>query len=388
MSGLTRNVSLSYIEEVVEGVIPTNPTFQLLPVLSVEIEEKISGKSQYYLNDRSPDGMILTQSVVDGFAGFELSYDAWKPFLIEVLRNDATAHEDFNFNTAEMSVDVGPNKFEANGSLSFTTEGLEVGQYIEVTGFTSSNNNGIFKIVSKSASRIDVIGDNDLEIEAAGDSVTVTVLSYVDNKQPGKTYTFRKYSEANEVSFYEYFTGCKIDKIYLNFRIGEIISGLLFVKGLSRTVGQVSGESITEVSSYSVMSSSSDIGHIYMGSGIDPGRTFTELNIELDNLCKSINQLGELSPDAILDDLFAVRLSGQMYFEDLDVYTKWAAQTEMDFGLKMSDGSNSIAIAMNRCRLRSITRPVPGKNAYLLERFGITSLLDTNGHCVYFNFHT
>jgi hypothetical protein len=388
MSGLTGDTTLSYIEEVVEGVIPTNPVFQELPTLSVEIEEKFSTKNLYYLNDRSPNEMILTQSIITGFAGFELSYEAWKPFLIEVLRNDSTAYEDFSFESDFITSAISPNRFEAGGTLDFAAEGLDIGQYIKVSGFAQSNNNGIFKIIALSGSEwIRVVGDNDLTVEDPEDRIIITVLSYADNKQPGKTYTFRKYSEVDGAPFYEYFTGCKIDKIYLNFRIGEIISGLLFIKGLKRTAVQVTGESVVEVASYALMAATTAIGHIYMGSVVSPERVFTELNIELDNLCKPGNQLADLSPEIILDDLFAVSISGQIYFEDLDVYKKWSAETNMDFGLKMSDGSNEIAIAMNKCRLVSITKPVPGKNAYLLERFTITSLLDTNDHCVYFNFH-
>jgi hypothetical protein len=386
MSALTQNVTFSYIEEVVEGAIPTNPTFQQLPITSVEIEEVFLSGDQYYLNDRTINGMVLTESIVDGFLGFQLSYDAWKPFLIEVLRNDGSTYQDFYFNTTMMRC-VAPNRFQATGSLNFTDRGMKVGQYINVSGFTGSSNNGIFKIISlPSDFEMYVVGNNDLTLEGTGNLIVVTVLSYTDNKQTGKTYTFRKYSEVNEVPFYEYFTGCKIDKIYLNFRLGEIISGLLFVKGIDRTAGQVSGESVLAVASHSLMSHI-DVGHIYLGSSIDPARVFTELNIELDNMCKPRKQLASISPESILDGIFRIALSGQVYFEDLDVYNKWIDQTEMDFGLEMSDGTNSIAIAMNRCRLRSITKPVPGKNAFLLERFMISSLLDANGHSIYFNFH-
>lgn len=387
MTAITQSITLSYIEEVTEGVIPSNPTFQKLPITSVEVDEEVSTEEIYELNERSPSGVTNAHSDVRGFIGFELTYVAWKPFLIEVLRNGNSSYEDFNFGSVLVSVESGPDRFEANGALNFTNEGLSVGQYIKVEGFTESNNNGVFKIIAMpSSTRIDVVGKEPLITEAQGDSITITVYRFADAKVTGKTYTFRKYYEEDGNPFYEYYTGCKIDKIFLNLRLSEIVSGIMHIAGTGKQTGVVSGESIVDYSFPALMSTVLNVEHVDISTSVDPARIYTELNIEFNNQCKSRFEAGVLSAGSILDGYLNAMVNGQMYFEDLDVYNKFVGETEFAFGLCMSDGSNTIAIAMNRCRLRSITKPVPGKNTFLLEKFALTSLLDANGFTTYFNF--
>lgn len=89
MAKLTTNdTDLSYIAETVPGTTPTTPAFKLLPYTGGAPEFNFTTVvSEAIRSDRQTEDVIITNAEVTGTINFELSYDAFKPFLIEVLRS-------------------------------------------------------------------------------------------------------------------------------------------------------------------------------------------------------------------------------------------------------------------------------------------------------------
>ena len=88
----TNDTDLSYIAEVTPGTTPATPAFQLLPFTGGAPEFQITTvMSDAIRSDRQTDDIIVTDATVTGAINFELSYAAYKPFLIEVLRSAAVA---------------------------------------------------------------------------------------------------------------------------------------------------------------------------------------------------------------------------------------------------------------------------------------------------------
>jgi len=57
--------------------------------------------------------------------------------------------------------------------VNFLTSGIEVGQFIVVSGFTEAANNGTFEVLAVTANAITVNGN--LTTEAVGDDITISV---------------------------------------------------------------------------------------------------------------------------------------------------------------------------------------------------------------------
>jgi len=388
---LSQLSSLGYIQETTEGTIPSNPTFQELPVTSISVEEQVMYKDIHYLLDRAASDHFITGCSVFGQIGFELDITAYQSLLIEVLRCGGSQYHNFSFNSTYIAVVISGSdtQINASGSLNFETEGLEAGMFIEFSGFSNSANNGIFHIDSMTSSQLLVSGENTMVNESAGQNVTVNVDDYADSNSDPKSYTFRHYYEEEDgTPIYEYYRGCKIVSMYLNFRIGEIVSGIMTIAGLDKLTSQQSGESLTPFAALNLISVAKDVKKLLLLPSSLGERIFTELDIQIENTTKTRHGQNGVAPYSTLDGDISVFLRGVMYHEDLEIYDRLKAGQVLSLALLMDDGSTTVGIGVNSFRIGNVTKPVRGKNSFVFEPIEAEALRDSNGKLIYLNFIT
>lgn len=111
----------------------------------------------------------------------------------------------------------------ANGFVN-----VQVGQWINVTGFATDANNGYFRVIAKvSDGEIDVEGGI-LVDEAAGPAVTVKG-SLLKNETTDQSFLVEV--ERSDINIFKYFTGMRVGQAQFNFAPNSLVTGSFSLRG-------------------------------------------------------------------------------------------------------------------------------------------------------------
>lgn len=373
----TNIADLAYVKEVTAGTTPATPTFQRLPITGVDLSDNIATKSSEVLRkDRQTDDLIVVDADVNGPIPYELSFAAYKPLMISLLQG-GSAVADVSISATDLAA-VNSTSQITSSTTDFVSEGVVVGCYIQVDGFTESANNGIFKVTAVTATSITV--DGTLTDEAAGDTVTVGAECYRNGAEVPDSYTFRKGFDVpggSESIFY--YRGCQISAMSMDFSTGEILKGEMTVNGLTAegTATAITGETITDVAAYKLMNSVSSVTEVAV-TGLPATAFFNTLNLTIDNNANAQKGIGQLGARALANFTLNVTASIELYFEDLTLYNKYKNSTSFTVAFTLEDGDgNIIVVSLPKCKFEELTEPVGGKDEFLMESGSLKALRDT-----------
>lgn len=194
-----------------------------------------------------------------------------------------------------------------------------------------------------------------------------------------KSYTFRTKAIESGTPYYWYARGCKVNTASMNFATGSILNGNIGVIGRTEeaTETAISGESEVATPAYSIMNSVSSVGTVYL-EGLTLGTcSFSSLDLSIDNQineAKSIGVLGACDTAA-----FSLQITGnvEIYFKDLTTYNKFLNSESFAVTIILTDGDNkSIGISMPKCKFETLTTPISGKDAFLMQSGSFRALRD------------
>jgi hypothetical protein len=386
MSVSTTNLaSLAYVAETVPGTIPTSPAFQLLPVLSIDLLEKIVGvASEAITGNRMKGDIVIVDADVGGDSNYELSYTPWKPLMIALLQQGGTADAAVAISASDISAVASGGTFESSGT-NFVTENVAVGQWLKVAGFTESKNNGIFRITAVASGAITIdstLHPDGLTDEAIGDAVTMKSDMYRNGSSVIDTFSMRKRVYVGATPYYFYYPGCIVNSMSFAMTTASIITGAMNMVGTvgEGTASPKSGETTVVVPEYHLLNATSSVGATYLSSLTTA--VFNSLSLNVNNNMtakKGIGTLGALDQGAFD---FEVIVDCELYFEDLTLYNNFKNSTGFITAVEMTDSAgNSIVMSMPNCKFLNLTEPIPGKNNFLMESGQIESLADPTLGC-------
>jgi hypothetical protein len=228
--------SISYSAETVYGTTNSTPVFTPLrggkTTLGLTRDTFVSEENR---SDRQISDMRGGARKVGGDIPFELSYGSFDPVLEALLGGTWAAASKTG---ATLSAAASDNSYNdsANG---FLLAGLQVGDVVTVTGFTTSANNiAAATITSLTAGKMIIGGaeGNAIEDEAAGDTVTITTGTVSQILKAGTTrrsFTIERYFADLTTGLYPYhrFTGCEFSKMSLKIAANAMITGSFSVIG-------------------------------------------------------------------------------------------------------------------------------------------------------------
>lgn len=386
MTTSTNYTDLAYILESVEGETPATPQFQLLPTTGGSPVGNITtAVSEVIRSDRQTDDLTIVDSDVSGDVNYELSYGPYIPFMKSLMENDAPTT-----------------------AVSLTTlTGVSGGTTISGgTVDTSVATGDVFRLAAADATDIDGVytcTDNTTGGQISiypplpatgGDSslITLDITSTISNgADTPDSYTIRKRAFNDSADYYWYYTGCKINTMSFEFATGSILNGSFGVIGLVETPQDdaLAGEQADlDVAEYSIMNSVTSIGAIYLG-GVTFGKcSFSNLSLTIDNQINAAKGLGTLGACASAAFSLQVTASTEVYFENLDLYTKFKAATAFAVTLMLEDGlGNMIGISMPKCKFETLDTPIDGKDSFLMQSGTIRALREsTENYMVKFSF--
>jgi len=369
----TNFTDISYVEETVPGQTPATPAFQLLPTTGGTPMGNIStAVSEAIRSDRQIDDLVIVDADINGPVNYELSYEPFKP-MIEALCQSAAVV--VAISATDISADSIGDTFDST-TTNFVTEGIVVGNYVRVAGFTEAANNGIFKVLSVAAGSIGV--DGTLTTEAAGDTVTMNASTIRNGAATPKSFTFLKRVLGIATPAYFYYRGCQVAEMNFNFETGTILAGSFQVVGFTEDVTEsgIAGQSFVPVPAYSLMNSVSSIASIDLG-GLPATTKFSNLNIAVNNNVNAAKAIGTLGAVDLASFTLDVTADLSIYFEDITLYNLYKNATSFSAALVLVDGlGNNIIVYLPKCKFESLDSPIDGKDNFFMLNGSLRALRD------------
>jgi len=340
-------VQLRAMPETVWGTIPATALTNLR-FTSENLKHAIATtQSEEIRSDRQITDLIQTSQEGSGGFNFEMSYDnldalfegifmeSWSSLLTVTDTDISAANSDNSFNSA------------GAGFPAFV-----VGQWVRVAGFTDAANNGFFKVVSRTSSKLVVTGAI-LADESAGDSVTID-STQLRNGVTEKSFVIEKeFADVGSNNFHAY-TGMEVQNFNLSVAASEIATGSLeFLGKTSQVASATTGTGAANTApTNSVMNAMNNIAQVRENDAALPAGVFIqELSIALANNLRGRPAIGVVGHSSIGRGRVAVTGSLTAYFSDGAMYSRYIANTASSISFRMTDAEgNSYIFTMPKVK--------------------------------------
>lgn len=337
----SNRVALRQAIESIFGTTPSTPTLKGVRMTGESLNFNIQNITSDELRaDRQTTDLVQVSADASGDINFEMSYDAYDEFLSAVMASDwSTA---ISISATDISAANADSSFNSTVT-DFTTENVNVGQWIKVSGFTETANNGYFRVTSVAANKLVVAGGT-LADEAAGDTIAVAG-SRVINGTTLKSFTIQKHFQDLDTPVFVNFTGMRIGSMSLNFQVGQILGGSFSLMGLSSSTdtSQIAGATTPDAPTNEVMNAVSGL----VGIQIDDTAStayFSNLTLDLNNNLRAQDAIGTLGHVGIA--LSRLELTGNVsiYFQDQTLYNKYLNGTSFSLSFRVQDNDGNAYI--------------------------------------------
>lgn len=334
-------VSLSYGSEATYGTAATG-SYQVLRLTGESLKHEVESKfSDELRSDRMRADFIQTGVRAAGGINGELSYGAYDGLFLAGL---CDTNEDWT--AAETNI-VGQTtiSFTATDTIADSGSGLaafDVGEWILVEG--STDNDGIYKLATVAAGTITVTHGT-ITTESAGDSVSITQLSYATNGTwiTGNSYTIER--DYEQLTSYEYaiFKGMLVDEFGLNVGVGDVVTANFnFLGSAEESVDTSAGSGYTAAPTNDVLNAINDVYAVFEGGS---AVSITDFNFTYKNNHRERLKVGTLGAFEIGSGTIDIEGGMMAYYSDTapndyTMYNKYINQTATDFAIVFADNSD------------------------------------------------
>lgn len=333
MSDASR-VKLSYIEESTYGVTPSG-NLDEVRFTSESLNFALgTTQSNEIRADRNVPDLIQTSFQSEGAVEVELSYNSLDDWIEAALFADSTWSTGVSIVGADIS--VASNQFVAT-ITDFVSEGVLVGHWIYVAGFTDPANNGYFKVTAVTTTTITV--DATLVDEPDGDPIQMA-SQFLKNGVTRKSYSIEKFF--SDVGQYISFVGMIPGNLDLSFAAQSIVTGSVGFLGAQSSITQASiGTGYTAANTNEVMNTGNHVGLIKEGTaGLAVGVVQT-VSFSLNNNLRGLTAIGVVGNADVQPGQCSVTGSMDVYFTDEVLYEKVVNGTASSLVIQVADGSQT-----------------------------------------------
>lgn len=335
-------VRLSYVPEITMGTTPGSPSMKTLRATSRSIMPNINTlESAEVRSDRQKADVRHGFAQVAGTPGFELSTSSYDDFLEAALSGTWAVIPDAT------TIAVATTTTFTRASGSFVTDGYRPGDIVKSVGFSTSGNNGTWRVTAVVAATLTVDGPLVAEVSGAGKNI----------QYPGKRLdigtTLRTFTIERaflDVTLYQVFKGVAINQMTLNIRPEAIVNGTFGLVGMDPLTA-MSGSSLGAPAAAPTNSPYDSFnGSIYEG-GVAIA-VCTGLDVTLDNGRSVTGVVGSrISPEVFEGQ---AKVSGNLsaFFSTAALFNKFINETESSIWNKLNDpnGTDFMNIVMPRIK--------------------------------------
>lgn len=354
----SNRVQLAYVEESTFGEVESGGNLQVLRFTSESLhQETTTQPSNEIRDDRQVTDVKRTKIGASGAVNLELSYGSYDDLLQAALMSGAWSSIVTETETT-FSMAVSDNSVNDSAS-GFVTAGYAANQWAKISGFTTTANNGYFKIVSVVAGKM-VLSGGTVADEVAGDSVTIKMGAQIVNGTTCPSFNIEK-KFADLSNKFAILTGMCLDQMSLNIAADAIINGTFNLLGKSEaSAASSSGTGYDSANSNETLSAIDDVTSILENQ---ISYDTTQLSLQLQNNLRDRIKVGSLGTISIGKGVLNLTGTIQAYFEDSTVMDKYLNFTSSSLAIVIEDGSeNAYIIDLPQIKYTSGQRVAGGQN--------------------------
>lgn len=324
--------ALSYVEEVTKGTTPGTPSMlEFRKTGDSLFLSKPGFQSNELRSDRQIADFRHGHYQVGGNLDFEFSYGAFDDFLEGALFGSwSTLATDVGI-TFSIATPTGYGQLKDSAG-GLVTLGLEAGDWITISGFTTAANNGDFMVISALAHTCTLHPYSGLTTEAAGDTVTITRNSMLRAGTTEHSYTIERGFTGMTTDQYHIFTGCMLN-MNLNMPTDGMVTGSFGVVGMGASTATTSLGTPTAVAANSPFDSFT--GALF--ENLTENTVVTNVTLSVENNLNPKFSIGSQSARGLLDGRCNVTGNMSVFFQNSTMYDKFVNETESEFYITLED---------------------------------------------------
>lgn len=360
------------IAETEFGVTPDDPVFNTVRHAGLTLGvQRGSLQSEELRSDRQISDFRLGAVSVAGDISTELSFASFDNMLEAVLCG--TWATKATLEAATLSAAAADDSFNDSGN-GFVTAGFEVGDLIEVEGFTGAvANNAQYKIVTVAAGKITVTNPDgtaavNIVNDAAGEEVTIVSLeSVLKAGTERRSFSILRHFTDQEDEPFHLFNGCEFNTLAISVSPTAIVSAAFGVVGREGIAPDAAApDGATFVAPTTTAPLDAFTGELKSGATV-VGEV-TEFSINLANGLEMRNVVGSkftLRPSIGRSNLTG---SATVYFENADFLNKFLNETETSLSITLPDGAgNSYIVTIPRLKFTAGQPDTAGQGSITLS---------------------
>ena len=374
----SNRVALRRIVEATYGTTPTTPAFTNMRFTSESVNYNLNNiVSDELRSDRMIPDLIQVGSDAGGDINFEMSYNAFDLEIQGAMAADwATAVAIAN--ATDVAVTTGDF---SSTTTDFVTEGIVVGQWIKVAGFTNSENNGFHRVTAVSANSMSV--NTTLVNEAAPADVDIDG-QMIRNGVTQKGYTYQKELTDLASPLYFTFNGGMVNTMALTVATGQILTGTFNVMALGAAVNTtgVTGQSDADGAANDVMNAVDNVVNIQFDDAASTAY-FSELSLTVNNNLRGQDAVGSLPHVDIALSRLEVTGSISLYIQDETLYNNYLNATAFSLSFRVEDDAgNAYVFTLPKVKFETGAADAGGLDQDVFQVSDWRALRDPTTNCM------
>jgi len=370
-------VQLSYVKESVFGQGKSGSRLQILRHTGESLKQDTAAITSEELRaDRQIADIIRTGVTVSGNIGFELSYGTFDDLLQALLCSNGWSTEKKMSKKTTISAHAVDNSLHDSAS-GFVTAGFVADQWIKISGFTITTNNGWRKIVSVDPDEM-ILSYGNMTDEAAGDQITIQMGARILNgvAAPSSFNIERQYKDLGS-NVFSLFTGMCITSMSLEIPADAAIKGsLVFIGSREESKTSSLGIGYKTVSVTKIMTGANHVPKIFENAA-EIGLLSLSLNIN--NNLRSRLQVGTLGTVGVGTGSMEITGALSVYFSSNALFDKYLDQTKTSLVVAVQDGiGNGYVIEIPSVMITNGSRQAGGLNTDVVGDFEWQAFVDAD----------
>ncbi|MBB4267731.1 phage tail tube protein [Roseospira visakhapatnamensis] len=358
----TNDLQIGIQRETTWGTAPTSGTYNGMRVQSIGLGERANRTRPGEIrNDMQVSASVLQDIAASGGIQFGVSYgnqDLVWPTLFTGDWSTAVA-----VSATDIAADDSGSQFTST-TTDFTGENISVGQWIKVAGFTTTTNNGFFRVTSVAANALGV-SPAPGAAEAAGDTVTMVGSRLVN----GTTVNSLAIQERYSSSLGFMYTGCIATGGQINAQRGQFFSGTVDFAAKAEDKAASVVATMGAAPTARVMNTVGHMQAIALGS-----LTSAKVNSVTTTITRegagADYALGGASAVGVRPGSFSASGQIEIYFADFDAYDLYKAETQIMAYYRVTDSEgNTYIVHLPKVVLGAVTKQRGGPNQPVMATF-------------------
>lgn len=364
-------VKLAFVEESTFGDQETGSNLQILRYNSESLKQDMNTTvSEELRSDRQISDVARIGVSASGGIDYELSYGSHDELLKAALLSAGWSTKVDITHALSISAASGDNSLNDSNS-GFGS--FAANQWVYVTGFSNTANNGFFKISSVTAAKL-VLANGTLITEAAGEVVTVQMGSQITNGTTLYSYNLEKtYEDLSQVL--SLLKGMTINTMSLEVPADGIIKGNFgFIGSAEESLTASGGSGYDDETTTVIMTGANHVTDFLENLG---DTAILSFSLSLNNNCRTRLQVGTLGVASIGSGSVEITGSLTIHLANSTLYDKYLDQdvTSIVFGVRDSLG-NGYIIELPSVKIIDGTRSAGGLNTDVIGDFEFRAYMD------------